>query len=128
MDAAAFKRILTTFADSPADVDLSRGKVLVQVREEMIEAEVLLRHGTLHVRESGDEVSAAHWLVRRIARLPLLADRILTYVPGEPHFVTPRGSVLDQLDVSPTGEEQATDDAGGKALEILGRFPAGTAS
>jgi hypothetical protein len=128
MDAQAFRRILTTFADSPANLDLGRGTLMVQIREDIVEAKLFTRHGSLCVQESGDEMPAPQWLIQRVARLPLLADRILTYLPAEPHFVTPGGDLLDQLDEAPLDEQTPVQDASQRMLEVLGRRPGGTAS
>src|SRR5687768_7666657 len=76
-----FKRILTTFADSDADLDIAKGTMLAQVRDEVIVAKLYQQEGELIVEEDDQRLPARKWLVNRIARLPLLADRILSYVP-----------------------------------------------
>ena len=91
MDIQTFQRVLTAFADGPAEIDLTKGKLIVQIRDDVIEAKLSQRAGSLMVAESGDDYPAERWIVQRIARLPLLADRILTHVPQEPYFVTPGG-------------------------------------
>lgn len=128
MNAQTFQRILLAFADAPADMDLSRGKLLVQIRDDLIEAQLVLREGDLKVIDNGVEFSAAKWIVQRIARVPLLADRILAHVAPVPNFVNPDGSLLDQLDESPTDDEVSITDAEQRVLDILGRRPAGVAS
>ena len=128
MDIQTLRRVLTAFADSPADIDLSRGTILVQIRDDVIEAQVASRHGSLYVRELGEEMPAPQWVIQRIAKLPVLADRILSFVSNEPHFVTPGGTLLDQLDESPLDEEKTVNDAAKCTIEILGRRPGGTAS
>jgi hypothetical protein len=128
MEIDTLRRVLTAFADSPADVDLRRGTILVQIRDDLIEAQVVSRHGSLYVRELGVEMHAPQWVIQRIAKLPVLAERILSFVASEPHFVTPSGKLLDQLDESPLDEEENLADAADRTLQILGRRPAGTAS
>lgn len=128
MDIPTLRRVLTAFADSPADVDLGRGTILVQIRDDVIEAQVVSRHGSLYVWEQGEEMPAPQWVIQRIAKLPVLADRILSFVANEPHFVTPGGTLLDQLDESPLDEEKPVGDAAECTIRILGRRPAGTAS
>lgn len=81
MDIIDFKRILTAFADEPSDVDIRQGSVTAQIRDEVIEAKVLFsetedRH--LRVVENGEDYSARLWIINRVARLPQLADRIIT--------------------------------------------------
>lgn len=128
MDAQAFRNALTTFADSPADIDLGRGTLTVQIRDDLIEAKVYKREGSLFVQENEVEMPATQWLVQRVARLPLLAGRILSYLPGEPNFVTPSGDLLDQLDEAPLDEQTHVQDASESTLNVLGRRPGFTAS
>ncbi len=128
MNFEEFKRILTSFADNPADVDLSKGQLLVQIREEIIGAEIHIREGELYVNEAGDEFPARQWLVARIGRLFQLADRILSYVPEEKTFVVPTGNLLDQLEARTNDDEVFTDDALACLTTVLSRRPAGTTS
>lgn len=123
-----FKRVLTAFADNPAEIDLTKGNLLVQVRDELIGAKLVQAGGELSVVEEGQTLAAHHWLVNRIARLPLLADRILSYVPEVPGFITPSGRLLDQLDVAPSVEPTPVAAADAAAIEVLSRRPAGTTS
>ena len=104
MQIDEFRRILTTFADEEANVDLRHGTLVVQVREELIEATVSSRAGDLVVEEHGEELSAAAWLVKRVARLPVLADRILSYVQEVPNFVTTAGHLVDSPDLASHGD------------------------
>jgi hypothetical protein len=128
MDINTFHRILTAFADGPADIDVSKGKLIVQIRDDVIEARLSNRSGTLIVTEDDTEYPAHLWIIQRIARLSLLADRILTHVTAEKYFVTPSGSLLDQLDESPDEGEQRIPDAQSCILRVLGRRPAGVTS
>jgi hypothetical protein len=128
MEIPAFQRILTAFADAPADIDVARGKLLVEIRDELIEAYIVTRSGLLMVTENDDTLSAEDWIIKRIARLPLLADRILTHVPEERAFVSPSGAMLDRLDDSPLDEDIPLDDAATSLLTILGSRPAAVAS
>lgn len=128
MNLDQFKKIVAAFADRPADLDLSKGVLIAQVRDEMIEARVSVAGGELLVEENGDRQSAFRWIVNRIARIPLLADRILSFGSSStPHFIVPSASILDQLEVG-DGNESVTDNALAKTTEILGRRPAGTTS
>jgi hypothetical protein len=129
MEIADFIRVLTTFADTPADLDIEKGHLLVQVREELIEADVTQPSGVLTITESGSLPVAAHqWIIDRLARVPQLTDRILSYVTPTPNYVTPRGRVLEQLDVSSDDSQAIVTDAGTSMRDILGRRPAGTST
>src|SRR5690242_19480046 len=98
MHVDEFRRTLSAFADSPADLDLVRGRLLVQVRDELIEASIFQRDADLWVDEGDDPRRATSWIISRIARLPVLADRILAYCADIEYFVPPGGRVLDQPD------------------------------
>ena len=91
-------RSLIAFADDTTDLDLTRGELIVQIDDELIEATVEETEGTLYVTEAGHRTLAYFWVVNRIARIPLLADRILTHTAPEPHFVTPSGTLQNYLD------------------------------
>jgi hypothetical protein len=125
MDAEQVRRVLTAFADKQADLDLDRGHLLVQVHDDLISAEAVVREGGVVVSEGGLETTAERWLVTRIGRIPQLADRIVEYVPIEQHFVTPSGTLLDDLEKAPQEDEVDRDDALATAQEILNRRPAG---
>lgn len=128
MDFATFKRILIAFADSPADVDISRNHIVVQIREEIVEATLFERSGELYVEEDGTLTQCVPWIVNRIARVPLLADRILSYVSEVPHFTPPSGIVSDQLDFAGPDADRPVMDALTEVKELLGRRPPWTSS
>jgi hypothetical protein len=130
MDIQEFRRVLTTFADSPASVDMSKGLVVLQLGDEVVEARITQREGALLIEEDGVRLSAPRWIANRIARLPLLADRILSYTPAPQNYVRPSGSLLDQLEQSYETGDIPVDvtDAGTSILEVLDRQPGGTTS
>jgi hypothetical protein len=130
MDLNTFRRILTAFADRPADVDVSRGSLLVQIREEVIEGRLHQLEGSVWVEEGqlGQPVSGYHWIVNRVARLPELAQHILTYVEDEPFFVRPSGKLVDQLEVNPDEGEIVVEDAVDALETVLARRAAGVST
>lgn len=122
MDFDSFRRILTAFADDSADVVLEKGKLLVQVREETLDATLHHgRNGELLVEENGERRSAKSWIVKRVARLPMLADRICCHVKPTPHFVTPSGKVLDSI--KSNSDEPEKSDIGAATMEVFDRPP-----
>jgi hypothetical protein len=123
-----FQRIVTAFADSPADMDLGRGKLLVQVRDELIEATLRQEGGELTIEENDQRFSPASWIITRLARLPLLADRILSYVHEPDSFVSPAGRLIDQPDYVTQTDDVPQSDAARSALGVLGRSVAGVTS
>ena len=111
MNIGTFRRIVTAFADDAIDVDISKGTMLAQIRDDLVEVSIAQREGTIWVRDGDDEQSAYGWVVRRLARLHLMADRILTQIPEEKYFVDPEGILLDDLESVPNSEEFPIADA-----------------
>ncbi|MDR1699826.1 MAG: hypothetical protein LBR68_01370 [Lachnoclostridium sp.] len=99
------KRIITSFADRPADLEVDKGQFLTEIRGEVIAAELKEKDEKLFIVENGKEESAKAWIRDRLAGLPLLADRILDYIPEDNYFVDPCGDFLDRPDRDNTGEE-----------------------
>ena len=128
MEFENFERMVRCFADQVDDVHISGGELLLQVRDETITAKLQKRADGLFVDEKDECMRAQLWIVKRLARLPLLADRICSYVTPPSHFVTPSGHLLDQPDRDPSGNGALRNNVVGAALETLGRRPAGTTS
>ena len=123
-----FKRIVTCFADRVDDVDTTHGELLVQIRDETITAKLHQRPAGLLVEEHDDTMPAVTWIVKRLARLPLLADRICTYVKRPEYFVPPAGRFLEHLDDNPSGQDNFQPDVAEALARTLDHHPAGTTS
>ena len=128
MQFTDFKRIVTCFADRVEDVDTTQGELLVQIRDETITAKLHQRPAGLLVEEHGDTMPAVTWVVQRLARLSLLADRICTYVKRPDYFVPPSGRFLKQLDDDPSGRDNCRPDVATALPQTLDHRPAGTTS
>jgi len=126
MDFNTFREVLESFADSPADVEVGQGRLIAQVRDQLIEAKVLRREGQLWVEEDGEGLSARKWIVRRLARLDSLAERLSSRLAQEANFVVPAGSVLRDLDDAPSEEEEHVTDAVDALESLLEKRWAGT--
>ena len=94
-------RALTAFADDASDLDLTGGHLIVQIGDELIDADVEEIEGTLYITEGGERSTAFRWLVNRIARIPQLANRIMDHVDSERYFVKPSGTLINYLNESP---------------------------
>jgi hypothetical protein len=123
-----FKRIITSFADNSGDLVVSKGHFVVQVRDEVIEGDLVTRDGGLYVVENGDEQTAQGWLVRRVARIHQLAERILMHIEPAAHFVTPAGVLLDEIERDPDEQPIQVPDALESTQAVLARRPPGTTS
>ena len=112
MNFPQFRGALTAFADHSADLVCDDNRILVQVRDDLIEATVRERNGEVLVTENGHETKGYSWLRDRIAKIPQLADRILAHIPDEPFFIPPTGTVLGQInDVNPSEPPQTVENA-----------------
>lgn len=120
MELDEFRNILTAFADKPANIDIEGRNLLVEIRDELIEGRVSRRaDGGLWVEEDGVTQRAEDWVFKRIARLPILANRILTYIREEPHFIEPAGKKLDRMERSPDDAETNVDAVTASILNLL---------
>lgn len=128
MDHHLFRTILTAFADKPAHIDLEQSRLIAEIRDDIIEATLHSRSGELWVEENGAKYRASTWIIDRVARLPILADRILTHVEDEPHFIEPAGHLLDRLEESPEDKEIPLNSVTSRILDLLDRRPAGTST
>lgn len=128
MNITDFKRIITSFADRPTDLEFDKGLLLTEIRGELIQAKIINKDGVLFVQENGIEDSATNWIKNRIACLPQLADRIIDYIPCDKSFVNPSGRLLDELVYDPEEREQKISNTTDKLSEILSRKIPGTSS
>ena len=123
-----FEEILITFADRPTDLNRDRNQLIVEIRDEIIEADLSFDEGDLYVTENDVRMKAERWIVQRVARLPLLADRILTHISPEPHFIEPAGKLRDRINRAPEDDDTTVEDVADRVLGLLDERPAGTAT
>jgi hypothetical protein len=125
MDIEEFKRVLQSFADEPADVDIRRGKVVAQIHDDIIDITLSFAktpEQQLLVTENEQTSPARIWLLNRVARLPQLADRILasnrsTNDPtASSSFVVPSGTLSPDLSAA---EETFKDTLVPNAVQVL---------
>jgi hypothetical protein len=120
MDINEFRRILTSFADEPTDVDIRLGRIVAQIRDDVFDVEISYSETPerlLLVTENEQQYPARSWLFNRVARLPQLADRILAAtnvtqdVAEMSPFVTLSGSLSPDLSADlATQDDQAIPD------------------
>ena len=127
MDLPGFKRTLSSFTDDHGDLALEEGQLVVQIRDELIEATVTVEGGDVFVEEHDTRRRAFDWLINRVAKLPQLASRLINHVVCEPHFITPAGKVLDHLG-DELGDERQVNDVPSEVVHLLDRRPAGTST
>lgn len=123
MNLVDFRRIVTAFADHSGLFRWDGDRVVVPVRDEVIEASVRENGAEVRVRENGHEFPASSWLTDRLARIPQLADRILASIPEEPFFIPPAGDFLAQLDDHPSASPRRLSDAHAGMEQVLAEPP-----
>ena len=123
-----FRRVVTCFADRVDDVAAHRGELLVQIRDETINVKLHQRPDGLLVEDLDERMPAARWIINRLARIPLLADRICSYVSPPKAFVAPSGRLLLNPNESTSAGDDSSDDTEKALTEVLNRHPAGTTS
>jgi len=128
MDLTRLKEILTAFADDPASLMMEKGRLVVQIQDELITATTATRDGSLYVTEEGQPIPASRWVASRIAQLDFVADRLAGLFPTNRKFVTPAGTLLDQIEESPQDDGHSVDNALETGVEFLGRRPGGVCS
>lgn len=127
MDISRFKEVVSAFLDSSDNLQIEKGTMILQFGLELINAELTTHDGSLFVRESGREVIAEKWIVRRMAALDLLAERIAGTVK-ETTFVTAQGTFLDEVERSTNDEPINVQNALEAVRSFLARRPGGTCS
>lgn len=110
MNPHDFRRIVTAFADRSGPFRWDRDRLVVQVRDELIEAGVREHEAEVRVRENGKEFPASSWLTDRLAGIPRLADRILASIPEEPFFIAPAGDCPAPLAADPAAPPRRLPD------------------
>lgn len=128
MDFERLIQVLTAFADDPTGVVREKGRLVVQIQDELISFTTAQRDGNLFVTEDGVTSLASKWVATRIAQLDLIAARLADIFPHSDRFVTPRGELLDQIEEAPQEEGRIVADALKTAAEFLGRKPGGVCS
>lgn len=121
MDINQFKRTVRAFADYPELIDMDHGRLLLQVRDNPIEATLSYDERGVLVTEHGDCLTAESWVVKRLARLPMLADRICDHDESPEHFVSPSGRLLgSQHNDLGVYQRAVHSDIAARMTEVLG--------
>ena len=128
MNIDDLKKILIAFADNESDLEMVGNELVVQIRDQLIEVSVEQEKANLLINENGEKSDAYSWLVNRVARIPQLADRLLDNVPPEPHFISPSGMLLDQIDANPEDREKKIEDVSDQIPSLLSPRAVGTST
>ncbi|MBF0348512.1 MAG: hypothetical protein HQL81_12675 [Magnetococcales bacterium] len=111
MQIKDFKSTVMTFADPGTEILFDNTQFMVSVNGDPISASIMIQSGDVYVDEGSCKEPASKWILTRLARLPLLASRLLESIPSTDHFVSPSGTLLPTLEKSLQAELIPTDDA-----------------
>lgn len=107
-----FKSIVTTFSDPGTEILFERSKIVISVNGDLIEAAITLKTGDVFVDEdNGVQQPGSHWILNRLAKLPLLATRLQESVIETEYFVSPVASLSPSLEINPNDTPICTQDA-----------------
>lgn len=114
-----FKSTVAAFSDPGTEILFEKNKVVFSMNGDLIDVSISSRSGDIFVEENGSNQTATSWILKRLARLPLLATRIKDAIGAMEHFVAPSASILASLEARPDGLSEETDDAVSSALNSL---------
>ncbi len=124
MEIKTFKTILSSFADSQTELESDKNEIVVKVRDEILEISLIKVVSELYVVENGNKLAAIDWIIKRLARLPQLADRILEYIPEEKNFICPNGEFLAEIDKNPDEKIEIVKNSVEKLVTTIGQYNA----
>lgn len=129
MEYDNFHKILSSFSENKDDLKIDKGHLSMLYRDELIEASLSTEDDDLWITENESKIKARHWLLTRIARMPILADKILNNISSLDTYIPPYASVIDGT-VDDFDEENPVnvDDAGIKILDIAQKTIPGASS
>lgn len=130
MTAHELKRILGAFVNDPSELDVRQGRIVAQIQDELVDVRLVTEavSGELMIEDSDSMYKPRSWLVQKVAKIDLLAERILTHVPDTPAFVIPSGLLSGDLSSSTADDESAVTDVADTLMQRLGApIPATTA-
>lgn len=117
-----FKAIVSAFADPGSEILFEKTKVVFSVNEELLDVGISTKDGDVMVDDGAGPVTAGSWILKRLAKLPLLASRLKESVcdPKDTKlFVSPAATLLPSLEVRPEEMPTTTDDALNTTLQAL---------
>jgi hypothetical protein len=123
MQIDEFKRTLRTFQDAGSDFLVDENQILLSVNEETISITVYDNEGNISVTEtpSDSPIPARDWILKRLAKIHSLAQRLIDMIPETKWYIPPSASHLKSLKEDPNEADIAVHDAGKCLLEELSK-------
>lgn len=94
MHIETFKSIVRTFIDPGTEVLFEGPQVVISVNGDLITVSLSEKQGEVYIEEDGMSQPAIKWVLTRLARFDLLAQRLVENVITTPHFVSPTACLL----------------------------------
>lgn len=121
MQIKEFKSTVMTFVDPGSDILFNNQEFMISVNDDLISAKISTQSGDVYVDEGSGVEPASKWILNRLARLPLLASRLLESVPSTDFFVSPSGTLLQTLEEGPQEIPVSTDDTLTSMQNVIGK-------
>jgi len=115
-----FKSIVSAFADPGSEILYEKAKVIFSVNGELLDVAISTKDGDVIIDDGTGQVTAGSWILKRLAKLPLLAARLKESVGDTTLFVSPAATLLPSLEVRPEESPIITDDALNAMRQALG--------
>lgn len=94
-----FTRIINAFSSAPESSYIGDGKITTEINDDQVIADYITDGNYVtQVKENFRNYNTIEWIELRLARLDLLADRIISYTAHEPHYVEPSGKITSASD------------------------------
>jgi hypothetical protein len=112
MTANELKRVLGAFVNDPSELDVRQGRIVAQIQDELLDVRLITsaESGELTIRDGDTTYTPRNWILRRVAKLDLLAERVLSYIPETPAFVVPSGLLRGDIASSNGDVELEVED------------------
>ncbi len=120
MQVNEFKSIISTFADPGSEMLFEKAKIVFSVNGDLIDAAISAKSGDIFVDEGSGPQPATNWILTRLAKLTLLANRLQESISKVDFFVSPGATLLPSLETRPMEDVIQTNDALTTTLEALG--------
>ncbi|MCC7510008.1 MAG: hypothetical protein IT464_11660 [Planctomycetes bacterium] len=110
MQITEFKAIVKTFADPGTELLFDRESFGIAVNGDVINAKITAISGDVYVNEGSGAEPASKWILKRLAKLPLLASRLRDSISQTPNFVSPGVSYLPTLEQRQVDRPEPSED------------------
>lgn len=89
MNPQQFKKILRTFSDPGSDIVIDSHNLWVQINDNIIDCTIEVNDNNVYIKRDGQKIPALKWILSEIARIDILANRILNVLKNDEAYVFP---------------------------------------